>query len=127
MKVAVCSQGESLESKVDPRFGRCSHLIVFDTETGDTQAFPNPSTSSSHGAAVATVQLLMSQGVEAVLARNIGPNAESGLSAADILVDFPGGDTVKDALEAYKQGRIREHSGATVGSHHGVSKKVVLD
>ncbi|HHX29349.1 MAG: NifB/NifX family molybdenum-iron cluster-binding protein [Bacillota bacterium] len=123
MKVAVCSQGDSLESKVDPRFGRCSHFIVFDTETGDTQAFANPSTSSAHGAAIATVQFLMSHGVEAVLARNIGPNAHSGLSAASILVYSPEGDTVKDALEAYKQGRIREHSGATVDSHHGLSGK----
>lgn len=123
MKVAICSQGESLDSKVDPRFGRCSHLIVFDTETGDIQAFSNPSASSAHGAAIATVQFLMSQEVEAVLARNIGPNAESGLSAAGIRVYFPEGDTVKDALEEYKQGRIREHSGATVGSHHGLSRK----
>jgi predicted Fe-Mo cluster-binding NifX family protein len=123
MKVAVCSQGDSLESKVDPRFGRCSHLIVFDTETGDAQAFPNPSTSTAHGAAISTVQFLMSHGVEAVLARNIGPNAHSGLSASGIFVYSPEGNTVKEALEAYKQGQASEHSSATVGSHYGLSRK----
>lgn len=121
MKVAVCSQGDSLESKIDPRFGRSSHLIVFDTDTGDTQSFPNPSSSSAHGAAVATVQFLTSQGVEAVLARNIGQNAYSSLSAAGIVVYSPEGDTVKDALAAYKEGRLSKHSGATVRSHHGLS------
>jgi predicted Fe-Mo cluster-binding NifX family protein len=123
MKVAVCSQGDSLESRVDPRFGRCSYFLVFDTETGDAQAFPNPSTSVAHGAAIATVQFLMSHRVEAVLAGNIGPNAHSGLSASGILVCSPEGNTVKEALEAYKQGRAREHSSATVGSHHGLSRK----
>lgn len=123
MKIAVCSQGESLKSNVDPRFGRCSYLIVVDTETGECQPFPNPSLSSSHGAAVAAVQFLSSNGVEALLAQNVGPTAHSALSASGILVYSPEGATVEEALAAYREGRVKQHSGATVGSHHGLTRE----
>lgn len=122
MKIAVCSQGESLSSPVDARFGRCSHLVLIDSETGETQAFPNPSLSSSHGAAVATVQFLSAKGVKAVLAQNVGPNAHSALVASGIAVYAPEGTTVGEALEGYRQGRFQKHSGATVDSHHGLTR-----
>lgn len=123
MKIAVCSQGDSLKSPVDGRFGRCSYLIVTDTETGESEAHPNPALSSSHGAAVATVQFLSSQGVEVVLAQNLGPNAVSALGTTGISVYSPEGKTVEEALAAYQEGRAKEHTGATVSSHSGLYRK----
>ena len=34
MKIAVSSQGDSLESNLDPRFGRASYIIIADNQTG---------------------------------------------------------------------------------------------
>jgi predicted Fe-Mo cluster-binding NifX family protein len=34
MKFAVASQGNDLQSPLDPRFGRAKYFIVVDTETG---------------------------------------------------------------------------------------------
>lgn len=123
MKIAVCAQGESLTSQVDARFGRCGYFVISDTETGENSAFPNPSLSALQGAAVATVQFLSSKGVEAVIAQNIGPNAHSALAAAGIKVFFPEGGTVQESLTACKEGSAREHSGATVASHHGLTRQ----
>ena len=34
MKIAVASNGKTLKSQVDPRFGRCSYFLIVDSETG---------------------------------------------------------------------------------------------
>ena len=41
MKVIVTSQGQELNSPVDPRFGRAKYFLVVDTETGDFSAADN--------------------------------------------------------------------------------------
>jgi predicted Fe-Mo cluster-binding NifX family protein len=41
MKLAVTSEGESLQSAVDPRFGRAKFFIVIDTETRAVVAVSN--------------------------------------------------------------------------------------
>jgi len=41
MKVAVTSQGDTLDSQVDPRFGRAAYILIVDTETLEFEAFDN--------------------------------------------------------------------------------------
>ena len=41
MKIAVTSQGKTLDSKLDPRFGRASFILIVDTETLEFEAFDN--------------------------------------------------------------------------------------
>ncbi len=41
MKIAVTSQGDTLDSQLDPRFGRAAFFIVVDTETLEFEAFDN--------------------------------------------------------------------------------------
>ena len=33
MKIAITSTGDSQDSKLDERFGRCSFFVVYDTES----------------------------------------------------------------------------------------------
>ena len=41
MKIVVTSEGETLESRIDPRFGRAAKFILHDTETGESKAMDN--------------------------------------------------------------------------------------
>ncbi len=43
MRIAVSSTGNSLDSQVDPRFGRCQIVLVVDTETLKVEALSNTS------------------------------------------------------------------------------------
>lgn len=120
MKIAVCSQGEGLGALVDDRFGRCGYLVLIDTESGEFESARNLALASAHGAGVASVQFLSSKGVEAVLARNVGPNAYSALQAAGISVYAVEGKTVGEVLDGFRKGGLEVHEGSNVGPHSGL-------
>ena len=118
MKIAVTSQGPTLESDVDPRFGRARYFIVADTETGEFRAVDNEQNlNAAQGAGIQAAQLVAAQGIEAVLTGHCGPKAFQVLTAAGIKI-FNGADgTVADAIERLKSGELTETDGADVGGH----------
>jgi predicted Fe-Mo cluster-binding NifX family protein len=75
MKIAITSEGQSLEAAIDPRFGRCKYFLIMDTDTGNFEAVENSHAQNSGGAGIQAGQLVVSKGVEAVLTGNMGPNA----------------------------------------------------
>jgi predicted Fe-Mo cluster-binding NifX family protein len=119
MKVAVSSTGNGLDSQVDPRFGRCSTFIIVDTETMQAEAVPNSSIGAAHGAGIGAAQAVAGVGVKAVLTGHVGPNAHMALSQAGVKTYIGASGTVRQAVEAYKRGELREASSPTVGGHFG--------
>jgi len=120
MRVAVSSTGNSLDSQVDPRFGRCQVILVVDTETLKVEALSNASIGVAHGAGVGAAQVVASKGINAVITGSVGPNAFSALNAAGIKVYTGVNGTVRDAVERLNRGEITETAGPTVGGHHGM-------
>ena len=120
MKICVTSQGDSMESKVDPRFGRCAWFIVVDTNSMNFQAIDNENAQSAGGAGVQAGQLMAEKKVDAVLTGNAGPNAFQTLNAADIQVVTGVSGTVLDAVENYKRGDYQTTDKSTVESHFGM-------
>ncbi len=72
MKVAITSTGNSLESKLDSRFGRCSYFVIHDLESGSTEFIPNPNKEHVEGAGPASVQLVAAKGVGKVVSGEFG-------------------------------------------------------
>lgn len=120
MKVAVCSQGDKIDSITDPRFGRCAYFVFVDPDTEEYKAVPNASAGASGGAGIQTAQFLENEGIDTVLVGNVGPNAMSTLGAAGIKVYTGISGTVKDAVSQYKEGKLVLSDGATVRSHSGM-------
>ncbi|MFA5062970.1 MAG: NifB/NifX family molybdenum-iron cluster-binding protein [Candidatus Omnitrophota bacterium] len=123
MKICVTSEGKTLDSKVDPRFGRCRNFIFFDTDTGNFEAQENANAQFQGGAGIQSGQLVVSRGVEAVLTGNVGPNAHQVLSAAGISIFAGISGTVKEAIEAYKKGEYKATDTPSVGSKFGMPGK----
>lgn len=123
MKICVTSEGKMLESKVDPRFGRCQYFVFIDTDTEKLEGVENPNIQFSGGAGIQSGQLMVSNGVKAVLTGNIGPNAFQTLNAAGIKIFTGVGGTVKSAVENYKKGELRATESASVGSKFGMPGK----
>ena len=72
MKVAITSTGNSLESNIDPRFGRCKYFVIYDTESRATEFIPNPNAEAEEGAGPASVQLVASRQVNKIVSGEIG-------------------------------------------------------
>ncbi len=72
MKVAITSTGNSLEAKLDQRFGRCAYFVIYDTETKSTEYFPNPNKDAPDGAGPASVQFIASRKVSKVVSGDFG-------------------------------------------------------
>jgi len=121
MKVAVSSNGEDLNAQLDPRFGRCAYFLVVNPEDMSFEAFNNESAAQGSGAGIQAAQFLASQGVEAVITGNCGPNAVQTLLAAG--VELFGGQTgtVREVVERFKNGHLKPTSEATVDSHFGMN------
>jgi len=120
MKVAVSASGASLDSPIDPRFGRCPYFIIVDTETMKFEAVQNMSQYASMGAGIQAAQTIASRGVEAVITGNIGPNAYQALMAAGIKIIIGAAGTVRETIERYKRGELKAVGEPTVPSHFGM-------
>ena len=118
MKVAVTSQGEELSSEVDPRFGRAKWLIVVDTETGKSEAHDNTvNLNAAQGAGIQTGQNIANIDVDAVITGNVGPNAIRTLRAARVKVFLAEKQTVQQAIDSFKAGKLKEVDQANVEGH----------
>ncbi len=123
MKICITSEGKTLDSRVDERFGRCQHFIFFETDTGNFEAQENASAQFQGGAGIQSGQLMVSKGVKAVLTGNVGPNAHQVLSAAGINVFTGVSGTVKEAIDGYKNGQYKATDTPSVGSKFGMPGK----
>ena len=123
MKICVTSEGGNLDSKVDPRFGRCRYFFIVDTDTLEFEAVGNPNIESMGGAGIQSAQLVVSKGIKAVVTGNVGPNAFRTLQAAGMEVFTGASGTVQDAIDKYKQGEFKAVSSPSVGSKSGMPGK----
>lgn len=119
MKIGITSTGENLESNVDPRFGRGRYFLIVDTESLKYETISNESMIASGGAGIQAAQTIAKKNIQAVITGNIGPNAFKTLSAAGIKVYTGVNGTVKQAVEQYKKGELKETQAPNVGSHFG--------
>lgn len=84
MKVAITSSGDSFDSTIDSRFGRCSFFVVYDTESKASEFIPNPNKNASEGAGPASVQLLAAKNVEKIVSGEFGMKIKSLLDSLRI-------------------------------------------
>lgn len=108
MKIALSSEGQTLESPVAERFARCPFFLLVDEEGSLLEALPNQATQAAHGAGGMAVQLLASKGVSALIAPRLGPNAVAALKAAGIRAFEASGMTCEEALKLYNEGSLKE-------------------
>ena len=84
MRVAITSTGQSLESMLDQRFGRCAYFVIYDTETGGVEILPNPNKDAEEGAGPASVQLVASKEVQKIVSGEFGVKIKSLLDSLKI-------------------------------------------
>jgi predicted Fe-Mo cluster-binding NifX family protein len=122
MKIAVTSTGKTLDSQVDPRFGRTAYFIIVDTETMDFTVIENENIAAAGGAGISSAKTVIDTGAQSVLTGNCGPNAERTLSAAGIKLYVGATGTVAEAVELFKADKLTETTEPNVQTHFGKDK-----
>ena len=122
MKICVSAFSGSLDAEVDSRFGRCAYFVIVDSETMEFNAISNSSSSAAHGAGIQAAQTVVNIGAKVVITGNVGPNAFNVLSATGIKIVTGASGSVKDAVEKYKNGQLKEVGNPTVGGHFGMGR-----
>ena len=120
MKICVTATGRDLHAQVDPRFGRCQYFVFVDSDTMAFEAMPNDAIAAPGGAGIQAAQAVVNKGVDVLISGNIGPNAFQVLFAAGVKVATGAYGTVKEAVEMYKSGKLRETGASTITAHAGM-------
>jgi len=103
MKICITSNGNSLESQIDQRFGRCSYFIIWDDTDNTFEAIANPNIDAGSGAGIQSAQLVVAKQVSMVITGEIGPKAEQVLKASNIKIIIGENGDIKRVIEKYKK------------------------
>jgi predicted Fe-Mo cluster-binding NifX family protein len=123
MKICVTATTNSLDAQIDPRFGRCSYLMIVDSETMQFEAIPNMAAGATGGAGIQAAQTIAKKDVKLLITGNVGPNAFGALAAAGIEIVTGVFGTVREAIEKFKRGEFAKTTAPTVDSHFGMGGK----
>jgi predicted Fe-Mo cluster-binding NifX family protein len=107
-KIAISSEGPSLEDRVDPRFGRAAGFAIVDPKTMDCEYIDNGAGQvRAQGAGIQAAETVARAGVTAVLTGYVGPKAFQTLTAAGIRVAQKLENlSVREAVDRYIKGSL---------------------
>ncbi|NLI80965.1 MAG: dinitrogenase iron-molybdenum cofactor biosynthesis protein [Deltaproteobacteria bacterium] len=118
MKIAVSVSGGDLDAQVDPRFGRASGFLLIDPETMDYEVVENKqNVNAPQGAGIQAAATIARAGASVLLTGHCGPKAFQTLQAAGVKVIVGVEGSVRDALEAFRVGRLQTAGGPDVEGH----------
>lgn len=123
MKICVTALGNTLDASIDPRFGRAAYLTIVDSESMAFETILNAAAGTMGGAGIQAAQTIAGKGVKVLITGNVGPNAFQALSAAGIKIVTGTLGTVREVVEKYKRGELRETGAPTVGGHFGMGRE----
>ena len=103
MKIAITATGNTLDSMVDPRFGRAAWFLIIETETQELlEAVDNTAgKEAAHGAGISAAAQVANLGVEALLTGRVGPKALPVLEKAGVRAVNDISGSVRDAIAGY--------------------------
>ncbi len=111
MKITVSATEGSLDANVDSRFGRCPYYVIFeveDKEIKNQEFLENKAGQEMRGAGITAAQTVVNKGTEIVITGSIGPKAFDVLSSTGIKIISGVSGNVKEAVEKYLKGELKE-------------------
>ncbi|MGB9680147.1 MAG: NifB/NifX family molybdenum-iron cluster-binding protein, partial [Thermoanaerobacteraceae bacterium] len=100
--------GKTINAKVDSRFGRAPFFVILDTQTLGYKFIENVAAQQSSGAGTKAAEMLINEGIEALISSNLGPNAMSVIKAAKIPVYKSVDGDIKTNLELFQNNKLEK-------------------
>jgi len=106
MRVVVTANGADPDGPSNPTFGRCPMFVFVETDSMEFEATANPAANAPGGAGIEAAQFVNDSAVGAVITGRVGPKAMSVLRAAGMPVYLFNGGSVRQAVEAFRDGKL---------------------
>jgi predicted Fe-Mo cluster-binding NifX family protein len=118
MKLAITSTGESLQSSVDPRFGRAKFFVLTETGANTATVLHNSvNLNAAQGTGIQAAKAIIDLSVQALITGHVGPKAFAALKAGGVAVYPIAGGTVAEALDQFRSGALHALTAADVEGH----------
>lgn len=101
MKIAIPVNKESMDGGVCLSFGRAPYFLIYDMDSEKSNFITNAAAESQGGAGIKAAQLIVDNGVEALITPRCGKNAADVLNAAEIKLYNIKSDSVEDNIKAF--------------------------
>lgn len=109
MTIILTVTSPTLDSDVDPRFGRGAYLLMVDLQTMEWRTTPNPGLNARGGAGIKAAEYVSTQGVDAVISGDFGPNAFQALSSSGLSMYLFGEcHTAREVIEQFIAGNLKQ-------------------
>lgn len=116
MKVAVPAVRSRGELYLSPHFGRAQFFVIAEIHGSEVKVLSvekSPGARLEHGRGKIIIGFLKKLGVQAVIVKNIGPNAfhrlrSAGVKAYTPLAEETGLLKVSDVLKVFAEGKVKE-------------------
>ncbi len=108
MIICLCSEGKTLEDTISPVFGRAPYFLIYDDQMKVLHSIENIAKDEAHGAGTNAAQIILDKNVNVLITNTLGPNAKSVLSASKIEVFHQAGETPREALSAFQEGKLEK-------------------
>jgi predicted Fe-Mo cluster-binding NifX family protein len=117
MKICIPTMGNNgLNDFVGEHFGRVPTYTIVDLDTDEVKVVQN--TSDHMGGVGYPPEIMAREGVKVLVCRGLGQRAISMFDETGIEVYIGASGTVKDAISAYQQGRLKKAgAGDACGQH----------
>ncbi|WP_272698815.1 DUF134 domain-containing protein [Desulfovibrio sp. Fe33] len=108
-RIAVTTEGPTLDDRVDPRFGRAGGFAIVDPKTMTVVQYVDNggSQAMAQGAGIQAAENVANAGAKVLLTGYVGPKAFTALQAAGISIGQDVDNmTVREAVEKYMAGQV---------------------
>lgn len=118
MKIAITTQGSTLASSLDPRFGRAAGFLIVDRDSGACEYRDNSQNLDlPQGAGIQAAMHVADAGVQALITGHVGPKAFAALSKGRVDVYYTDLPTAQAALDAFARGELTRAAAADKDGH----------
>ncbi len=120
MKIAIPVDDKKMDSTVCMSFGRTPYFLIYDTDTEQSVFLDNSAAAAQGGAGIKAAQAVIDNGAVVLLTPRCGENAALVFKAANVDIYRTSGESIRDNIAAFKEGKLQLLTEIHPGFHgHG--------
>ncbi len=113
MNIVISANGRDTNSNINETFHRCPFFLIFDTKTNSIKILENTTRDRPSEIGATVGQIVANEGIDTVIASNIGPRAFEIFERYGIKI-YQAEGKIKDAIQQLKKEKLSEITKPTI-------------